>query len=102
MMMQAVEKQGLPVQRFMAIQQGSQNPEVAKTITPDEQKKFQASVSELGKIQVEMRKKMENVLKKEGVTMQEYQQIMISIQTNPAAQQKLMQLSAPQTPPVTK
>lgn len=101
-MMQTVEKQGLPVQRFMEMQQGGNNPEIVKTITEDEKKKYQAAVTELGKVQLEMRKKMENVLKKEGVTMEEYQQMMIALQTNPKAQQKLMQMSAPPTPPAPK
>lgn len=101
-MMQTVENQGLPVQRFMEIQQGGNDPEIVKTITEDEKKKYQSAITELGKVQIEMRKKMENVLKKEGVTMQEYQQMMIALQTNPQAQQKLMQMSAPQTPPAPK
>lgn len=101
-MMQTVEKQGLPIQRFMEMQQAGNNPEIAKTITEEEKKKFQAAYNELGKVQVEMRKKMENVLKKEGVSMDEYQQMMIALQTNPKAQQKLMQMAAPQTPPAPK
>lgn len=101
-MMKTVEKQGLAVQRFMEIQQGAQNPQGAKPVTPDEKKKFDASVTELGKIQLEMRKKMEGVLKKEGVTMEQYQEMMIAMQTNPEAQKKIMQMATPQPPPAPK
>lgn len=99
-MMKTVEKQGLAVQRFMEIQQGAQNPQGAKPVTPDEKKKFDASVAELGKIQLEMRKEMEGVLKKEGVTMEQYQEMMIAMQTNPEAQKKIMEMATP--PPAPK
>ena len=56
----------------------------------------------IGEIQVEIRKKMEGALKKEKVSMDEYQEMMMAIQTDQNAQQKLMQMTAPQTPPAPK
>lgn len=102
MMMAAVQKQGMDPQRFLQIQQSLQNPEAAKNLTAEEKKKFEDSMNAIGAIQVEMRKKMEGALKKENVSMQEYQEMMIAIQTDQNAQQKLMQMTAPQTPPTPK
>ena len=102
MMMAAVQKQGMDPQRFLQIQQSLQNPEAAKSLSADEKKKFEASMNAIGNVQQEMRKKMEGVLKKEGVSMDQYQEMMIAIQTDQTAQQKLMQMTAPQTPPAPK
>ena len=49
-----------------------------------------------------MSKLMEGALKKEGVSMDQYQEMMIAIQADQTAQQKLMQMTAPQTPPAPK
>jgi hypothetical protein len=95
MMMAAVQKQGMDPQRFLQIQQSMQNPEAAKSLPADEKKKFEASMNAIGAIQIEMRKKMEGALKNEGVSMEQYQEMMISIQTDQTAQQKLMQMTAP-------
>ncbi len=102
MMMAAVQKQGMDPQRFLQIQQTMQNPEAAKGLPADEKKKFEASMNAIGNVQQEMRKKMEGVLKKENVSMEEYQEMMIAIQTDQTAQQKLMQMTAPQAPPTPK
>jgi hypothetical protein len=102
MMMAAVQKQGMDPQRFLQIQQSLQNPDAAKNLSADEKKKFEDSMNAIGAIQVEMRKKMEGALKKENVSMQEYQEMMMAIQTDQTAQQKLMQMTAPQTPPAQK
>ena len=102
MMMAAVQKQGMDPQRFLQIQQSLQTPDAAKGLSADEKKKFELSMDAIGKIQVEMRKKMEGALKKENVSMEEYQEMMMAIQTDQTAQQKLMQMTAPQTPPAPK
>lgn len=101
-MMAAVQKQGMDPQRFLQVQQSLQNPEAAKSISADEKKKFEASMNAIGAIQVDTRKKMENAMKKENVSMEEYQEMMMAIQVDQTAQQKLMQMTAPQTPPTPK
>ncbi|MCB0702593.1 MAG: hypothetical protein R2863_10260 [Candidatus Kapaibacterium sp.] len=102
MMMAAVQKQGMDPQRFLQIQQSLQNPQAANNLSADEKKKFENSMNAIGEIQVEIRKKMEGALKKEKVSMDEYQEMMMAIQTDQNAQQKLMQMTAPQTPPAPK
>lgn len=102
MMMAAVQKQGMDPQRFLEIRQSLQNPEAAKSLSADEKKKFETSMDAIGVVQVNVRKKMEGVLKKENISMDEYQEMMMSIQTDQNAQQKLMQMTAPQTPPPAK
>lgn len=99
LMMAAVQKQGMDPQRFLQIQQSLQNPQAAGDLAPDEKKKFEASMNAIGAVQVDTRKKMEGALKNEKMTMEEYQEMMIAIQTDQTAQQKLMQMTAPQTPP---
>ncbi|MER3328089.1 MAG: hypothetical protein RIF34_00820, partial [Candidatus Kapaibacterium sp.] len=63
MMMAAVQKQGMDPQRFLQIQQSLQNPEAAKSLSPDEKKKFEASMNAIGVVQGEMSRKMEGALK---------------------------------------
>jgi hypothetical protein len=98
-MMSMVQAKGMEVQKFMQLQQSLQTPEGAKSVSEADKAKFQEITNELGKVQVEMRKKMEGTLKQENITMAEYQEMMIAIQMDPAAQQKLMQKVAPQTTP---
>jgi hypothetical protein len=98
-MMAVVQAKGMETQKYMQLQQSMQSPETAKNVSEAEKAKMQEINKELGKVQVDMRKKMENVLKNENITMAEYQEMMIAIQMDPAAQQKLMQKVAPQTTP---
>ncbi len=98
-MMAVVQAKGMETQKYMQLQQTMQSPETAKNVSEADRAKMQEINNELGKVQVDMRKKMENVLKQENITMAEYQQMMIAIQMDPEAQQKLMQKVAPQTTP---
>lgn len=98
-MVAVVQAKGMETQKYMQLQQSLQSPETAKNISAADKTKLQEINNELGKVQVDMRKKMENVLKNENLTMAEYQQMMIAIQMDPEAQQKLMQKVAPQTTP---
>lgn len=99
-MIKEVQKQGLDVNKFMEIQQSMRTPTAPKNYTEADKKKYDLAVVELGKIQTQMRGKMEGVLKKQNVTMQDYQKMMIAVQTDPEAQQKLMQMNgmSKQTP----
>ena len=98
-MMSVVQAKGMEIQKFMQLQQALQTPEAAKNVSAADKSQFQEITNELGKVQVEMRKKMEATLKSENLTLPEYQEMMVAIQMDPAAQQKLMQKVAPQTTP---
>lgn len=98
-MMSVVQAKGMEIQKFMQLQQALQTPEAAKNVSAADKSQFQEITNELGKVQVEMRKKMEATLKSENLTLAEYQEMMVAIQMDPAAQQKLMQKVAPQTTP---
>ena len=98
-MMSVVQAKGMEIQKFMQLQQALQTPETAKNVSTADKSQFQEITNELGKVQVEMRKKMEATLKSENLTLAEYQEMMRTVQMNPVAQQKLMQKVAPQTTP---
>lgn len=93
LMIKEVQKQGLDVNKFMEIQKSMSTPTAPKKYTDADKKKYDLAVVELGKIQTQMRGRMEGVLKKQKITMQDYQRMMISVQTDPEAQQKLMQMN---------
>lgn len=101
-MMKIVQDNGLEVQKFLQIQQSLQNPNAQQTISKEERKKFDASMEQMGKIQVEMQQRMIAILKKENMTQQEYQSIMMTLQTNPELQQKIIQMQTPANKPKTK
>jgi hypothetical protein len=100
-MIAEVQKQGLDVNKFMQIQTAMRNPSAPKNFTDAEKKKFDLAVVQLGKVQTEMHGKMEGVLKKHGITMQDYQRMMIAVQVDQEAQQKLMKMSGMGQQPAT-
>lgn len=101
LMIKEVQKQGLDVNKFMEIQKSMSTPTAPKKYTDADKKKYDLAVVELGKIQTQMRGRMEGVLKKQKITMQDYQRMMISVQTDPEAQQKLMQMNGMGGKPAT-
>lgn len=97
-MIKEVQKHGLDVKRFMEIQNALRDPKSPQNYTADEKTKFDQSIVELGKIRNEMQGKMIGILNKQGVTMQDYQKMMIAVQIDQEAQQKLMKLSGAMQP----
>ncbi|MEX0966057.1 MAG: DUF4168 domain-containing protein [Bacteroidia bacterium] len=90
-MVGAVEEQGFDVQRYNEIQQAQQNPEAEIELTPEENKNYEAVVQELGTIQTEAQKKMEEKIEEHGLSIERYQEIASQMQRDPELQKKLQE-----------
>ncbi|MFW5656535.1 MAG: DUF4168 domain-containing protein [Bacteroidota bacterium] len=91
-MIDAVEKEGLEVQRYNEIQQAQQNPEQeAGTANDEEIKKYESASKEIEKIQGQTQQKMQEKITDEGLTVPRYQEIAAAVQASPELQQKLQQ-----------
>jgi hypothetical protein len=93
-MRQVVEKGGLSEQRFMQIYQAGRNPSAQPTakITPEEQQNFEQASTRIKKIQQETQSKMMQVVEKEGLDVERFNQIMAAVRQNPSLQQKVRQM----------
>lgn len=92
-MRQVVERQGLSEQRFMQIYQAQRNPSKPATkVTPVEQQNFEQASTRLKKIQQETQSKMMQVVEKEGLNVERFNQIMAAVRQNPSLQQQVRQM----------
>lgn len=87
-MQSAVEKVGLPAQRFMEIRKAQQNPNQQANATEEELKKFEVASQQLAKIQSEATKKMQEKVSAEGLTETRFQEISVNLRKNPELQKR--------------
>lgn len=88
-MSQTIENEGLDVQRFNEIHQASLDPAVEVEITEKEQGQYDIISAEIEKIQTSFRPQMEEVITQQGLTLQEYEQIVAQLQRDPELQERL-------------
>lgn len=88
-MVAAVEKEGLPAQRYTEIQQAQRNQNQDVGASAVELKQFEAASLKLQEIQVEAEQQMQSIITEEGLTPNRFQEISMTIQTNPEMQQKM-------------
>jgi hypothetical protein len=93
-MRQVVKTEGLSEERFMEIYRAQQEPNArsAAKITPKEQQLFEQASTKLGKIQEESQKKMVEVVNKQGLDIQRFNQILAAVRQNPELQKKVQQM----------
>ncbi len=87
-MVNAIEKEGLNVQRFNEIQQAQQDPNQEAGATDEELEQYESAITELEKIQMGAQQEMEEKITNEGLTIPRYQEIAAAIQASPELQQK--------------
>lgn len=88
-MMKMIEDEGLDVQRFQTIQQASTDPSKEVDATKEEMDSHKKITSKMQAMQPELEKKMEGIIKKDGLTMDRYQAIAMAIQKDKDLQQKV-------------
>ncbi len=92
-MVQAVEEQGLTVERFNEIAQSRQNLEQAPVdVSAEEAQTFQNAIAQIGQIRDEAQGSMETAVQQEGLDVEKFNGIAQAIQTNPELQQKVIQM----------
>ncbi len=91
-MISAIEKEGLDIQTFNEILTSKQNPEAETQATPEDQGKFNTAVEEVVKIQEEMMTEMESAIQETGISVEQYEEILLAYQQSPVVQEKLNQM----------
>lgn len=84
-----IEEGGLTIQRFNEIHKASLDPAVTVETTDEEQKKYQQTVSEIEAMQIEFQKRMEEVIRKQDLSINRYQEIVTQLETDEDLQKRL-------------
>lgn len=92
-MINAIEEQGLDLEKFNEIAMSQQNPNAApESIDEGDMKKFEAVSGDLQKIQMEMQPKMVEAIESTGIELNKYQEIVTAYQQSPELQQKIQEM----------
>jgi len=95
-MIEAVESQGLDLQRFADMDKMDRNPKKELEGTPQEVEKYRAASEQVNEIQEEAQQEMREMLTEEGFTEQRLQQINLALQKDPNLQQRFRALQQQQ------
>jgi len=90
-MMGAVKDEGIEVQRFNQIMQAQQDPNQEVDASEEELQNFAKASQAVEQIQAKVQKEMEDVITKNDLTVQRYQQIMMAVRNDADLQQRLQQ-----------
>jgi PBP1b-binding outer membrane lipoprotein LpoB len=97
-MIEAVESQGLDLQRFADMDKMDRNPKKELEGTPKEIEQYRAASQRVNEIQTEAQQMMREKLNEEGFTEQRLQQINMALQKDPNLQQRFRELQQAQMP----
>ncbi|AFY86028.1 DUF4168 domain-containing protein [Chroococcidiopsis thermalis] len=91
---QAIQQEDLSEKRFGEIYQSRRNPQAQPTakITPDENKKFDQANAKIEKIEQSTQGQMEQAVKGEGLDIQRFNQIFLTLRQNPDLLQKVREM----------
>lgn len=94
MISQAVQKEGLSLERFREIYVSKQNPEVklSKAVTQDEQQKYDRTLAQLLEVQKTTQESMGKAVESEGLDVPRFLSILKTIQQTPDLQKKVDQM----------
>lgn len=88
-MINAVEEEGLEVQRYKEIMQAQQDPNQEANATNEELKQFETAIQEVGELQAKAEQEMEAKIIAEDLTINRYREILALIQNDPELQQRI-------------
>lgn len=91
-MLATVEEEGFDVQRFNEIHQASLDPNQEVEVTAEEEEKHKKTVEKIQGMQEEFQSQMEQVIEKQGLTVERYEQVAMALQTDTELQQRLQQM----------
>lgn len=89
-MMEAIQNEGLDIDKFNEILQAKQNPEVSEeSLSNEEVEKFEKASEEVIRIQQEMQAEVMQAINETGLGMETYGQIVNAYQVSPEVQQEI-------------
>jgi hypothetical protein len=91
-MLNTLEANGLGAERFNEIQQAQQNPQQESDASKEEMEKYEASIRDFQNTQVQAQEIMEEKIIEAGLTVPRYEEIAMTLQSNPELQAKLQEL----------
>lgn len=91
-MVKAVEDGGFDVQRFNEIHQATLDPNQEVEVSSEEEAKHKEVVDEIEGMQEGFQKDMEDIIKKEGLSVERYEELAMALQTDQELQQRLQQI----------
>ncbi|MBW4595766.1 MAG: DUF4168 domain-containing protein [Brasilonema angustatum HA4187-MV1] len=89
-----ISKSGLSQERFLEIYKSQQNPpeKLKQAMTPQEKQQYEKAVTSLKSIQEKADTNMQQVLQKEGLGLERFNQIQVAVSQDPALKQKVQQM----------
>ena len=88
----AIEEEGISVERFNEMFQAMQNPEVALEATPEEEEAFDEAMAKVYEAEEALEEKVAETVEEGGLTMEEYNEIMTAYQQDPEIQERINEL----------
>lgn len=88
-MAEVIQAEGMDIKRFNEIHNAHLDPEVEVTATTEEKQKHANILKEIETIQVNIQKDMEEKILEQDITLQRFEQIAMSLETDPGLQQRL-------------
>ncbi|MFO8030573.1 MAG: DUF4168 domain-containing protein [Cyclonatronaceae bacterium] len=93
-MVAIVEEEELDVETYNKILQGMQMEQSAEEMEVSESdvEKFESASGKIGEIEMEMEDKLVSAIEEEGLELDRFQEIFMTVQTDPELQQKMQQM----------
>ncbi|WP_461533869.1 DUF4168 domain-containing protein [Sinomicrobium sp.] len=91
-MVKVVEESGFEIDRFNELFEASQDRAKEADASEEEKEKFGVAMNKMQEMQSGFQKEMEEIIKKEGITLDRYQQVAMALQTDTALQQRLQSI----------
>jgi hypothetical protein len=96
LVVQAIEKEGMNINRFREIYVSKQDPKAKPTqISSEEQQKYDRALAQLVQIQKDTQAKMGTAVQSEGLEVPRFIQILEAVQKTPTLQKKVEQMMKP-------
>ncbi len=89
-MTEIITSEGLEVPRFNAIHRAQQHPEQQVEVTEGEQKRYDAAMKRIDKLQEGSQKKIDDEVLKAGLTLERYKEMNDIIEKDGSLQQKII------------
>lgn len=91
-MMQVVQKEGMEIQRFNEIHQATIDPNTELKATAEEKTQHKKIIGELETMQAGIQQQMEKLITDQGLSLERYEQIAMSLQNDTELQQRIQQM----------
>ncbi|MGB3517084.1 MAG: DUF4168 domain-containing protein [Elainellaceae cyanobacterium] len=89
-MIAALEAEGLTVEEFQMIAQAQQSPE-ASSVSPEQAEQLAAATEQISTIETSAQEDIQLAIQAEGLTPEEFNQILTLVQQDPALQEQINQ-----------